>query len=89
MACSLSQRHWTERSQGVREFATVMKTRLEKLGIRTESPDEMTEDERRRFSRLDIDPSTISWNRVLDTNDRFLRSISTGHGRRSPSVIGY
>ena len=32
----------------------------------------------RRFVRLDIDPEAITWRRVLDTNDRFLRSITTG-----------
>ena len=31
-----------------------------------------------RFSRLDIDPATITWNRVMDTNDRFLRKITVG-----------
>ncbi len=32
----------------------------------------------RRFARLDIDPETITWRRVLDTNDRFLRTITVG-----------
>ena len=31
-----------------------------------------------RFSRLDIDPATITWNRVIDTNDRYLRKITIG-----------
>ena len=31
-----------------------------------------------RFSRLDIDPATITWNRVIDTNDRYLRKITVG-----------
>ena len=31
-----------------------------------------------RFVRLDIDPETITWRRVLDTNDRFLREITVG-----------
>ena len=31
-----------------------------------------------RFSRLDIDPATITWNRVMDTNDRYLRKITVG-----------
>ena len=33
-----------------------------------------------RFARLDIDPATITWKRVLDTNDRFLRNITVGQG---------
>ena len=38
-----------------------------------------------RFVRLDIDPETITWNRVVDTNDRYLRKISIGH---SPTEKG-
>lgn len=29
---------------------------------------------------MNIDPSTLSWNRVVDLNDRFLRKIQIGHG---------
>ncbi len=38
-----------------------------------------------RFVRLDIDPSTITWRRVMDTNDRFLRQITVG---QSPTEKG-
>ncbi|ETE63871.1 Monofunctional C1-tetrahydrofolate synthase, mitochondrial, partial [Ophiophagus hannah] len=31
-----------------------------------------------KFVRLDIDTSTITWQRVVDTNDRFLRKITIG-----------
>lgn len=31
-----------------------------------------------RFARIDIDSSTITWKRVLDVNDRFLRQITVG-----------
>ena len=47
--------------------------RLRKLGIDKTDPESLTEDEIRRFAFLDIDPSTITWQRVIDTNDRFLR----------------
>ena len=30
--------------------------------------------------RLDIDPDSITWRRVVDTNDRFLRGITIGEG---------
>lgn len=33
-----------------------------------------------RFARLNIDESTITWCRVMDTNDRFLRKITVGQG---------
>ncbi|EFJ51458.1 hypothetical protein VOLCADRAFT_79713 [Volvox carteri f. nagariensis] len=66
--------------QGKRKFATVMLRRLAKLGINKTDPDELTPEERREFARLDIDPASITWRRVIDTNDRFLRSITVGQG---------
>lgn len=35
--------------------------------------------------RLDLDPESITWRRVLDTNDRFLRGITIGE---SPTEKG-
>jgi len=64
--------------KGVRTFAPLMLKRLQKLGITSTSPDELTPEEARLFSRLDVDTSTITWNRVLDVNDRFLRKITVG-----------
>ncbi|KAK0707549.1 formate--tetrahydrofolate ligase-domain-containing protein [Lasiosphaeris hirsuta] len=63
---------------GKRVFAPVMFRRLKKLGIDKTDPDSLTEDEIRRFARLDIDPETITWKRVLDVNDRHLRGITIG-----------
>jgi formyltetrahydrofolate synthetase len=65
---------------GSREFAPAMLKRLEKLGIDKTDPDELTEEEIHRFARLDIDPETITWRRVVDTNDRHLREIEIGLG---------
>ncbi|KAJ5768485.1 C-1-tetrahydrofolate synthase cytoplasmic [Penicillium manginii] len=65
-------------SKGKREFKPIMFRRLKKLGIEKTNPDELTEDEIRRFARLDIDPETITWRRVLDVNDRHLRGITVG-----------
>jgi methylenetetrahydrofolate dehydrogenase (NADP+) / methenyltetrahydrofolate cyclohydrolase / formyltetrahydrofolate synthetase len=64
--------------KGKREFQPIMFRRLKKLGITKTNPDELTEDEIHRFARLDIDPSTITWRRVLDVNDRHLRGITIG-----------
>jgi len=36
---------------------------VQKLGIAKTEPDELTEDEIRRFVRLDIDPESITWQR--------------------------
>jgi methylenetetrahydrofolate dehydrogenase (NADP+)/methenyltetrahydrofolate cyclohydrolase/formyltetrahydrofolate synthetase len=65
-------------SKGKREFKPIMFRRLKKLGIEKTNPDDLTEDEIRRFARLDIDPETITWRRVLDVNDRHLRGITVG-----------
>ncbi|ORX38277.1 putative mitochondrial C1-tetrahydrofolate synthase [Kockovaella imperatae] len=64
--------------KGVRAFAKPMLARLKKLGINKTNPNDLTEEEQSRFARLDIDPATLTWNRVLDTNDRYLRSITVG-----------
>jgi methylenetetrahydrofolate dehydrogenase (NADP+)/methenyltetrahydrofolate cyclohydrolase/formyltetrahydrofolate synthetase len=66
--------------QGKRRFGRAMLGRAKKLGIKTADPEEMTPEERRRYCRLDIDPATITWRRVLDTSDRFLRGVTVGRG---------
>ncbi len=66
---------------GSRKFSPVMLRRLAKLGIDKIDPNEFTDEEKARFARLDIDPDTITWNRVLDVCDRFLRGIVTGAGK--------
>jgi len=65
---------------GKRRFSPSMLRRLKKLGIQKTDPNELTPDERAFFARLDIDPDGITWKRVLDTNDRFLRDIEVGLG---------
>jgi formyltetrahydrofolate synthetase len=65
---------------GSRRFAPVMLRRLRKLGIAETDPNKFTPEERSRFARLDIDPDTITWRRVVDTNDRMLRQITIGQG---------
>src|SRR5665213_3541647 len=66
--------------EGSRRFAPVMLRRLRKLGIDKTNPNDLTPEERSRFARLDIDPETITWRRVVDTNDRMLRQITIGQG---------
>ncbi|KAF0110248.1 MAG: methylenetetrahydrofolate dehydrogenase [Chloroflexi bacterium] len=65
---------------GKRHFTKGMVVRLEKLKITTADPNELTPEERRKLCRLDIDPETITWRRVMDTSDRFLRGITVGVG---------
>lgn len=57
-------------------FAPVMKKRLVKLGIDPDkAPTDLTDEEKSKFARLDVDPETITWQRVLDTCDRHLRTV--------------
>ncbi len=66
--------------QGNRKFSPSMLRRLKKLGIDKTDPNQLTPEERKRFARLDIDPANITFRRVVDTNDRFLRTITIGQG---------
>ncbi|KAI5304863.1 tetrahydrofolate synthase, partial [Ascosphaera atra] len=72
--------------KGKREFAKVMHKRLEKLGIEKRNPDDLTPEEISAFARLDVDPETITWRRVLDVNDRHLRQITVG---QAPTEKGH
>ncbi|XP_048259043.1 C-1-tetrahydrofolate synthase, cytoplasmic-like [Haliotis rufescens] len=65
---------------GKRAFCKIQLKRIQKLGITKTDPNELTPEEIRQFARLDIDPETITWQRVMDTNDRFLRKITVGQG---------
>jgi methylenetetrahydrofolate dehydrogenase (NADP+) / methenyltetrahydrofolate cyclohydrolase / formyltetrahydrofolate synthetase len=67
--------------KGNRRFAPTMLRRLKKLGIEKTDPNQLTPEERSRFARLDIDESTITWRRVIDINDRFLREVEVGRGK--------
>ncbi|XP_014661835.1 PREDICTED: C-1-tetrahydrofolate synthase, cytoplasmic-like [Priapulus caudatus] len=71
--------------KGKRVFSDIQLARLKRLGIEKTDPNSLTEEEVRKFVRLNIDPKTITWNRVIDTNDRFLRKITVG---QSPTEKG-
>lgn len=65
-------------NNGKREFCPIQLKRLQKLGINKTDPNSLSDEEIKKFSRLNINPATITWNRVMDTNDRFLRKITIG-----------
>lgn len=67
--------------KGNRKFSPTMLRRLKKLGINKTNPNDLTPEERSRFARLDIDEKTITWRRVIDINDRFLREVEVGRGK--------
>ncbi len=77
--------------QGNRRFSPSMLRRLQKLGIDKTDPNALTREEKARFARLDINPDSITWRRVVDTNDRFLREIEVGLGpeEQMPRRTGY
>ncbi|XP_034960390.1 C-1-tetrahydrofolate synthase, cytoplasmic isoform X1 [Zootoca vivipara] len=71
---------------GARKFSNVQIQRLRRLHIEKTDPKALTDDEINKFVRLDIDPDSITWQRVMDTNDRFLRKITIG---QSPTEKGF
>ncbi|NXN67184.1 C1TM protein, partial [Himantopus himantopus] len=72
---------------GVRGFSAIQLARLRRLGINKTDPGTLTEEEISKFARLDIDPSTITWQRVVDTNDRFLRKITVGQANTEKGFV--
>ncbi|KFW89129.1 hypothetical protein N336_00846, partial [Phalacrocorax carbo] len=72
---------------GVRGFSAIQLARLRRLGINKTDPGTLTEEEIGKFVRLDIDPSTITWQRVVDTNDRFLRKITVGQANTEKGFV--
>lgn len=73
--------------EGKRKFSAIMFRRLEKLGITCTKPEDLTPEEVTKFARLDIDPASITWRRVMDVNDRFLRKISVGQGPDEKGMV--
>ncbi len=65
---------------GSRRFAECHRRRMKKLGFWVDDPNQLTAEQKRALFRLDIDPSTLTWNRVVDINDRMLRQITVGQG---------
>lgn len=66
--------------QGKRHFAEAHLRRMKRLGISAKNPEDLTPEQKRALFRLDIDPDSLTWNRVVDINDRMLRQITVGQG---------
>jgi formyltetrahydrofolate synthetase len=62
------------------EFAEGQRRRLAKLGIQAKTLADLSAADKRRMFRLDIDPASITWQRVVDINDRLLRGVQIGLG---------
>ena len=69
-------------------FTPILQKRLKKLGIMMDDdeknlkPSDLTPEQITQLIRLNIDPSTITWQRVLDTCDRHLRKVQIGLGTK-------
>jgi formyltetrahydrofolate synthetase len=61
-------------------IAPAIRKRMAKLGIQAEKFEDLTPEDKRRLFRLDIDPNSITWQRVVDINDRHLRKIQINMG---------
>jgi formyltetrahydrofolate synthetase len=83
---SLFDRLCPAAKDGSRRFSAVMLRRLRKLGIAKTDPNRLTPAERSRFARLDIDPGSITWRRVIDASDRMLRQMTIGQGREEKGL---
>ena len=66
--------------KGQRTFAPTMLRRLQEAGHRQDRPGRTDAGGARALCVLDIDPASITWNRVIDISDRFLRKIEIGLG---------
>jgi len=73
--------------KGERRFSPIMVRRLKKLGIDKTDPAGLTPEEKRRMFRLDIDPASITWSRVIDISDRFLRVVKIGLGPEEKGMV--
>ncbi|TAN36738.1 MAG: formate--tetrahydrofolate ligase [Verrucomicrobia bacterium] len=62
------------------EFTDAQRARMAKLGIKGKTLADLSLEDKRRLFRLDIDPKSITWQRVVDINDRHLRRIQIGLG---------
>jgi methylenetetrahydrofolate dehydrogenase (NADP+) / methenyltetrahydrofolate cyclohydrolase / formyltetrahydrofolate synthetase len=74
------------------EYTDSMRKRLKKLGIESERPSDLSDEDKEHMFRLNIDPYSIQWRRVVDVSDSSLRNIIIGLGTENdgtPRPSGY
>ncbi|MBN1657165.1 MAG: formate--tetrahydrofolate ligase [Anaerolineae bacterium] len=74
------------------KYTDSMRLRLDKLGIQSAKPSDLSDEDKERMFRLNIDPYAIQWRRVVDVSDAALRNIIIGLGTvndGSPRQTGY
>ena len=82
---ALFRRLYPKDKKGNYQIGQGQLARLQKLGLDPQKLDEISDEQRSKLVRLDIDPDQIFWMRGIDTNDRFLRGITIGQG---PQEVG-
>jgi methylenetetrahydrofolate dehydrogenase (NADP+)/methenyltetrahydrofolate cyclohydrolase/formyltetrahydrofolate synthetase len=68
------------------EYTESMRKRLKKLGIESEKPSDLSDEDKERMFRLNIDPDSIQWRRVIDVSDAALRNIVIGLGGKTDGM---
>jgi methylenetetrahydrofolate dehydrogenase (NADP+)/methenyltetrahydrofolate cyclohydrolase/formyltetrahydrofolate synthetase len=74
------------------EYTSSMLKRLQKLGIDSQEPSDLSSEDQERMFRLNIDPYSVQWRRVVDVSDASLRNIVIGLGTINdgrPRETGY
>jgi methylenetetrahydrofolate dehydrogenase (NADP+)/methenyltetrahydrofolate cyclohydrolase/formyltetrahydrofolate synthetase len=74
------------------EYTDSMRRRLKKLGIESERPSDLSVEDKERMFRLNIDPYSVQWRRVVDVSDAALRNIIVGLGTENdgpPRATGF
>jgi formyltetrahydrofolate synthetase len=68
------------------EYTDSMRKRLKKLGIQSEKPSDLSTEDKERMFRLNIDPDSIQWRRVVDVSDAALRNVVIGLGGKTDGM---
>ncbi|NOR82495.1 MAG: formate--tetrahydrofolate ligase, partial [Ardenticatenales bacterium] len=68
------------------EYTPSMRKRLKKLNIDSVKASDLTAEDRERMFRLNIDPYSVQWRRVVDVSDASLRNIIIGRGTVTDGV---
>jgi methylenetetrahydrofolate dehydrogenase (NADP+)/methenyltetrahydrofolate cyclohydrolase/formyltetrahydrofolate synthetase len=69
------------------EYTPSMRKRLEKLGIESKKPSDLSDEDKECMFRLNIDPDSVQWRRVVDVSDAALRNIVVGMGGSNNGVV--
>lgn len=75
------------KKDGSRDIPIGLSYRAKKLGLDISKSTEWTEEQISKFVRLDVDPKTITWKRVLDLNDRSLRGITINEAPTEKGLV--